>query len=204
MDLFLEAFIFFIIVMATANVYHLVYKVRKDISCATAMMAAMIMGSMAGLLVGTILALNLSFSFNTLLAMIIGIGAGVMIGLPFNAMAVLDGLMAGAMGGMMGAMLGEMLNPQFIIIVSIFLLAILLLSVILLRKAVKQELGTGIIESTSFSGERIKKLSILTVCVTVFLCSIVMIGSFYGTQTSAVNLENSKAPSNHEHHHPSD
>lgn len=198
MTLFIQVVILFIIVISTATVYRLVYTVRRQIACTTAMMAAMIVGSMAGLIAGTILALNLSFSINSLLAMIIGIGAGIMIGIPFNTMAILDGLIAGVMGGLMGAMLGEMLTTSFIFVLSLFLIAILLFSIFLLSKTIKQE--SGISKQTETNGRRIKNLSIFTACVTVTLFSIIILGSLYEAQTSTSNDE----PVHTEHHHISD
>jgi hypothetical protein len=154
------------------------------------------MGSMGGLLTGNVLAFNLSFSINTIVAMIIGIGIGIIIGLPFNSMTILEGMMAGVMGGLMGAMLGEMLNPKYIVILSFFLIAIFLFSISLLNHAVKQE--TGSLKQTESNGGRIKSLSILIAFVTVALCSIIMVGSFYEPQS---NLDNPNQNSTEHHHH---
>jgi hypothetical protein len=198
MTIFIQVLIFSIIVIVTATAYRLVYTLRKQIECTTAMMAAMIIGSMAGLIAGTILSLNLSFSINSLLAMIIGIGAGIIIGIPFNTMAILDGLIAGVMGGLMGAMLGEMLTTSFIFVLSLFLIVIFLFSVFLLSKTVKQE--AGLLNEIELNRGRIKSLSILTVCVTIGLFSIIMIGSFYEPQTSASTIDQNQT----EHHHMSD
>jgi hypothetical protein len=195
-SLLTQALVFFVIIIGTVKIYRLVFTVRKELSCTTAMMAAMIMGSMGGLLTGTVLAFNLSFSINTIVAMIIGIGIGIIIGLPFNPMTILEGMMAGVMGGLMGAMLGAMLKPDFIVILSFFLIALFLFSISLLNHAIKQE--TGSLKQTESNGGRIKSLSILIAFVTVTLCSIIMVGSFYETQPTI----NNNIDQNHtEHHH---
>jgi len=195
-SLLTQAVVFFIIILGTVKIYRLVFKVRKEISCTTAMMAAMIMGSMGGLITGTVLAFNLSFSINTIIAMIIGVGIGIIIGLPFNPMTILEGMMAGVMGGLMGAMLGAMLKPDFIFILSFLLIAIFLFSIGLLNQAVKQE--TRSVKQMEPNGGRIKSLSILIAFVTVALCSVIMVGSFYESQPN-LNNTNQNPPEHHHH-----
>ncbi|WP_157406146.1 hypothetical protein [Neobacillus drentensis] len=123
----------------------------------------------------------------------IGIGIGIIIGLPFNPLTILEGMMAGVLGGVMGAMLGEMLKPNFVVI--LILIALFLFSISLLSKVIKQE--TGSLKQMESNGGRIKSLSILIAFVTVALCSIIMVGSFYKPQPNQNNTNQNAS----EHHH---
>lgn len=102
MNIIIQVLVFSILIALTAVTYLTVLSIRQKLSCTTGMMAAMLIGSMTGLITGTVLGADQSFSINCMLAMIVGVGGGVMLGMPFHAMAVLDGLMAGVMSGMDG------------------------------------------------------------------------------------------------------
>ncbi|WP_157406145.1 hypothetical protein [Neobacillus drentensis] len=45
-SLLTQAIVFFVIIIGTVKIYHIVFTVRKELSCTTAMMAAMMLGSM--------------------------------------------------------------------------------------------------------------------------------------------------------------
>ncbi len=194
MQIFFQAFIFLVVIALTAKTYHIVFAARNKIACTSAMMAAMIGGSMAGLISGTLLALQQSFSMNSLLAMIVGIGAGLLIGLPFNAMAMLDGILAGVMGGLMGAMMGDMLAEPFILPLAFVLLLIFGLCTVLLNQAAKQEAGNA--EQSPRDSGRIIRLTFLAASIAVVLFSALLAGSYYGKNGYASIPEKP-----HEHHH---
>lgn len=181
MNIVIQIFIFAVLIVITHTIYQSMVAWRKRMSCTVAMMAAMIIGSMTSLIAGTILALNTNFSINSILAMIIGIGAGIIIGIPFNTMAMLDGMMAGVMGGLMGAMLGEMLLTNYIYVMSLFLLVILAVFVVMLKQVMKQDVS----ESTrsEMNRKKINSLSFFTALVTVALFLVIMIGTSYEAQT---------------------
>lgn len=86
----------------------------------------MILGMISTLTVGTVVGGLLETHVAT--AYIVGLGVGVVLGiltgLPFNAMAIIDGVAAGAMGGLMGIMLGMMV-PQVALCVVAAGLAVL-------------------------------------------------------------------------------
>lgn len=196
MQILIEAVIVLVLIALTAKTYQMIFSVRNKITCTSAMMAAMISGSMAGLLSGTLFALHVDFSINSLLAMIAGIGAGLIIGLPFNAMAMLDGILAGVMGGLMGAMLGDMLESPFILPFAFILLVIYALCTVLLNQAVKQAAGRE--DQPLPDTSRIKSMSILAATVTVVLFTAVLAGSFYGKNAPS---SYSNPGQDHHHHH---
>ncbi|MGF9714293.1 hypothetical protein [Paenibacillus naphthalenovorans] len=183
MNIIIQVLVFSILIALTAVTYLTVLSIRQKLSCTTGMMAAMLIGSMTGLITGTVLGADQSFSINCMLAMIVGVGGGVMLGMPFHAMAVLDGLMAGVMSGMMGAMLGSMLSPDFLLPMSFFLTLLFVIAVLLLHRIMKQE--AGILQETEPNREKMKTGSILTVCVTIALFSLVIMGSSYKDQPKA-------------------
>lgn len=183
MNIMIQVLVFSILIALTVRTYLIVLSIRQKLSCTTGMMAAMIIGSMAGLITGTVLGSDQSFSINCMLAMIVGVGSGVMLGMPFNTMAVLDGLMAGVMSGMMGAMLGSMLSADFLLPMSFFLTVLFFIAVFLLNRTMKHE--AGILQEAEANGDWFKTKSILTVGVTVVLFSLVIMGSFYKDQPKA-------------------
>lgn len=193
MNIAIQLVVFAVMAVLTVRVYQAVLSVRKDISCHTVMMASMIAGSMNGLIGGTILALNQGFSVNSILAMIIGIGSGAIIGILFNAMTMLEGIMGGVMGGLMGAMLGEMLLTSYVFILSFILIIIAGISVFLLEQRIKEE--AGILEQAQIDGRKIRRLSIFVVCTTVVLFSAVLAGDFYKSHDHIPN------PNDHAHNH---
>ncbi|ARK30192.1 hypothetical protein [Halalkalibacter krulwichiae] len=191
MNVFIQISVIAIISLFILQTFRLIYPIRKKVTCATGMMATMIISSMAGLIVGTILPLSQNYTMSSILAMIIGIGAGVIIGILFNTMTILEGIMGGIMGGLMGAMMGEMLPVQSIYIVTIVLLVVLLITLLLLKKTIKEE--AGIVHITEPTGVQIKSLSIIISCVTVAMFMMIMFGFSFNTDKSL--------KTDHMHHH---
>ncbi|WP_010651512.1 hypothetical protein [Oceanobacillus massiliensis] len=195
MVIIMQVLVFGIISYLTLKAFNLIMPVRKKLSCEVGMMASMMLGAMAGFLAGTVLALNLDYTLNTFLAAVIGIGAGVIIGMPFNQLAILEGIMGGLMGGTMGAMIGEMLLDNSILIMSCFLVILAFISLNLLGKAIKQ--GAGILKKTEASGSQLKKISLLIACIIAAMIVIVIVGHEFNNQ------QLNKDPI-HIHHHESD
>ncbi|TCP28888.1 hypothetical protein EV207_11410 [Scopulibacillus darangshiensis] len=88
---------------------------RKELSNMAGMTITMAQGMNIGLTTGIILGISHpnSIFITTVISMLLGLTIGVISGLPFNTIAVLDGLLSGVMGGMMGAMIGAMVSPEY-------------------------------------------------------------------------------------------
>lgn len=90
-------------------------KYRREVPSMVGMIAAMALGMMIGLLGGTIA--GVYFVGNLFLSTLVGGGigflAGTFIGLPFNLLSTIEGMLSGLMGGMMGAMLGAMIPSVY-------------------------------------------------------------------------------------------
>jgi len=201
MQIAVQAMIFAAVIGLTAKTYQIVFTARQKMTCSAAMLAAMICGSMAGLITGMLLAMHQSYSMNSVLAMIAGIGAGFIIGLPFNAMAMLDGILAGVMGGLMGAMMGDMLTASFIVPLSLVLLAIFALCTVVLSVAAKQEPEST--ERALLDKRKVRNLSIVAVSVTIVLFAGVLAGSMYGKYSSDHSPApvSGRDPAGHLYHH---
>ncbi len=166
----------------TGFVYRIVYLSRQVITCNAAMMAAMIGGSMTGLIAGTLLAPLAGFSMSSLLALTAGIGAGALIGLPFGVMAILDGMLAGVMGGLMGAMMGDMLERPYVTTLALTFVALYGVCAVLLGKAARQENGRE--NAPLPEAGHVRKRAFMTAYVTVIVFAVMLAFSFYeGTKT---------------------
>ncbi|SDH47249.1 hypothetical protein SAMN04487975_10522 [Planococcus glaciei] len=142
MELFLQFIALSAVIAFTAAVYFRILPVREKVSCNSIMIAAMALGTMNGLIMGTMLALTQSFSVNCILSLIVGMSTGVILGATFNSMTAIEGMLGGVMGGLMGAMLGEMLIVEFIYLLSLVLMLVSGLVVVLLIKHIGEETGT--------------------------------------------------------------
>jgi len=122
------------------------FTLRRHIPSMTGMMSAMTLGMTVGLVLGSFIPLWMPGLFfqSTVVSMLIGGLAGVIIGWPLSLMAVMDGLLSGVMGGMMGAMLMFMMPEEYmsvtVKIMSILCSGILYLLFIMLQSELGKEL----------------------------------------------------------------
>ncbi|RHW32363.1 hypothetical protein D1B33_16645 [Lysinibacillus yapensis] len=194
MKLVLQFIVLLIIVLSTATIYFKIFASRHKVSCNTVMLAAMVLSTMSGLIMGTILALTQPFSLNSILSMIIAISIGLILGAMFNLMTTIEGMAGGIMGGLMGAMLGEMLDSTYIYILSLVLILLMGVMTILMIKQIKQE-GQSVMpqEPTIQKNSSLNRLSLIITCVGLLLFSGILLGTSSPT--------NSNMNQDHHSHH---
>ena len=176
MDLLLQFIALLIAIASTAAIYVTILPIRDKVSCTTVMVVAMGIGTMNGLLIGTILALTQPFSLNCILSIIVGVSTGLILGVMFNYMTTIEGILGGLMGGLMGAMLGEMLTIEYIYIISLMLLVIMGLVTILLIKHIKQEVQPEHTDE-NFKNINFNKLTLIVAFSSLLLFSGILVGS---------------------------
>lgn len=204
----IEIGVLVVLISIVVKLYQIIFASRKNITDATASMAAMIASSMSGLIAGTALTLNHDFGVSCLLGMIFGIGVGIVLGMLCHAMAVLEGIMGGIMGGLMGAMTGHMMSSvSFIYLFVVIFMGLFIVVIVLLNKMINQDMGRA--KPAEVGERKIIGFSILTASLTVLFYSIVMISSLVhsfsdanemnGQQIEHLHLEHIHDA--HLHHH---
>lgn len=163
---------------------------RKKITCMVGMMAAMALGMIVGLGMGTLLAVWLPGQFfqATMLGILVGGMVGAVAGMPISLMAVLDGLLSGIMGGMMGTMLLVMIPAPYVQ-PTLKILSVLSSSVIfMLFLMLLGEVKTGALNKNSFIWT--KPSSMFTV-IAILMLAIMQVQTAEGSQ-----MQHQMSPSN--------
>jgi hypothetical protein len=177
MELLIQFTVLLIIIVSTASIYFTILSSRHKVSCNSVMLAAMVLSTMNGLIIGTILALTQPFSLNSILSMIIAISTGLILGAVFNLMTTIEGIVGGIMGGLMGAMLGDMLELTYIYILSVILILLMGLVSVLLVKQIQQEVQSNNQEHAIKNNIHLNRMTLIITCASLLLYSGILLGT---------------------------
>lgn len=178
MKLLIQFVVLLLIAVPTAMIYLRILPARHKVSCNTVMLAAMVLSTMSGLIMGTILALTQPFPLNSILSMIIAICIGTILGALFNLMTTIEGIVGGIMGGLMGAMMGAMMDTEYIYILTLVLLLLIGVVTLLLSIHITIEAETHHSQQPTIkNGKSLNRLSIILTCVGFLLFSGILLGT---------------------------